>query len=274
MIATRIARTLDVSAGSGLVLRNGVFHVVADDENALFVFGPAATSRRIALLPDVLPEAHAARKKRKADFEILVDLREHGLLAMGSGSRPTRERAVLVDGDERVAVIDTSALCAHLRGTFAELNLEGGALVGGEFVLLQRGNKSDRRNALVYLAMDDLLRALASGRFVVTRAPRIVDVPLGECDGVPWSCTDLAVTGDGDLLASAVLENTASAYDDGPNLGSALVRMAPDGALRWHRRLDTLAKVEGVAVDGEVVWLVSDADDRGTPSQLLCAALS
>jgi hypothetical protein len=273
MIATRVVRTLDLSAASGLVVRGGGFHVVADDENVLAVFGVDGGTRRLALLPGELPAGHAERKARKADFEILVDLPGHGLLAMGSGSRPTRERAVLVDRGGRTTVIDTSALCARLRGTFPELNLEGGALLGDAFVLLQRGNRGDARTALAFVAGDDLRRALSSRRFAVTQAPRIVDLDLGRQDGVPWSCTDLAVLDDGDLLASAVLEDTADAYEDGPCLGSALVRLAPDGAVRWHRRLDVAAKVEGIAVDGAGVWLVTDADDRDVPAQLLRAVL-
>jgi len=274
MIVTRVVRTLDVSAASGLVLREGSFHVVADDENSLYVFGAEGATRRIMLLPGELPDKKSERKKHKADFEILVDLPGHGLLAMGSGSRATRERAVLVDRGDRTTVIDTSSLCARLRETFADLNLEGAALVGGEFVLLQRGNRSDRRTALVFIAMEDLQRALLSQRFELTGAPRIVDLDLGMRGDVPWACTDITLLHDGDLLASAVLEDTSDAYEDGPCLGSALVRMAPNGTLRWQRQLDTSSKVEGVAVDGDVMWLVSDADDRGVPSQLLRATLA
>ena len=51
MIATQFMRTLGVSAASGLVLRDGSFHIVADDENAMFVFQADAALRRIALLP-------------------------------------------------------------------------------------------------------------------------------------------------------------------------------------------------------------------------------
>jgi hypothetical protein len=272
-IATSIVRTLDVSAASGLVLRDGVFHVVADDENGLFVFAADADMRRIELLTGELPAKKAARKKRKPDFEILVDLAGHGLLAMGSGSRPTRERAVLVDRDERTTVIDTSPLCATLRETFPELNLEGGVLLADELLLVQRGNRDDRRTALVFIALHDLQDALASRTFSATRAPRIVDLALGEHDGVPWTCTDIALLADGDLLASVVLEDTRDAYADGPALGSALVRLGTDGALLWQRRLATSAKVEGIAVDGDVVWLVSDADDRDVPARLLRAAL-
>jgi hypothetical protein len=274
VIATQVVRTLDVSAASGLVLRNGSFHVVADDENALHVFGAEGGSRRIVLLPGDLPEKKSLRKKTKADFELLVELPGQGLLAMGSGSRATRERAVLVDRDERITVVDTSPICACLREAFPDLNLEGGAVLGDAFVLVQRGNKGARRNALAFLAMDDLRRALASHVFDVTRAPRIVDLALGMEGAVPWACTDLAVLDGGDLLACAVLEDTDDAYSDGACLGSALVRMAPDGAVRWQRRLDTASKVEGIAVDGDTVWLVSDADDRAVPSQLLRATLA
>jgi hypothetical protein len=274
MIATRVVRTLDVSAASGLVLRDGSFHVVADDENALYVFAADGGSRRIELLPGVLPEKKSLRKASKADFELLVDLRDHGLLAMGSGSRATRERAVLVDRCERITVIDTSPLCACLREVFPDLNLEGGAVVGGEFVLAQRGNKGARRNALVFLALADLEHALDTREFAITRAPRIVDLDLGASGTVPWACTDLAVLPDGDLLASAVLEDTDDAYADGACLGAALVRLAPGGTMRWQRPLDTASKVEGLAVDGDDVWLVSDADDRGVPSALLRATLS
>ena len=192
---------------------------------------------------------------------------------MGSGSRPTRERAVQIDRHERTTVIDTSLLYACLQETFPDLNLEGGVMLADDLVLLQRGNRSDRRNALVFIAKEDLQRALVSLQFVVTRAPRIVDLEIGGHDTIPWSCTDLALLDDGDLLASAVLEDTRNAYEDGACLGSALVRIAADGVLCWHRRIDTTSKVEGVAVDGEIVWLVSDADDRSVPSQMLRATL-
>ena len=272
-IPARVVRSLEVSAASGLVLRGGRFHVVADDEHALQVFGPDGAVQRVALLPDALPDAPAARKAGKADFEILLDLPGLGLLAMGSGSRPARERAVLLPDRGERRLIDTAPLCARLRGTFPDLNLEGAALLDDALVLLQRGNRRDPRNALVFVARQDLWRARESGRFEATGAPRIVTLALGAQGDVPWSCTDLASLQDGGLLASGVLEDTCSAYDDGRCLGSSLLRLAPDGTLRWHRRLEVDGKVEGLAVDGEDVWLVTDADDRSVPARLLRATL-
>ena len=49
MTATRVVRTLDVSAASGLVLREGSFHIVADDENALYVSSPDGAPRIVDL---------------------------------------------------------------------------------------------------------------------------------------------------------------------------------------------------------------------------------
>lgn len=273
MIPTRQIRTLDFSAASGLLLRDGVFHVVGDDELALCVFSVDGDTRRITLLPGVLPEAHAERKAGKPDFEILIDLGDRRLLAMGSGSRASRERAVLIARDHSTTVIDTAPLCAALRATFPQLNLEGGVLRGDELVLLQRGNRSDHRNALVFVDGDDLWSALRTRRFETSRVPRIVELDLGQHEEVPWSGTDLAVLADDDLLASAVLEDTADAFADGACLGSALARIGADGTLRWLRRLDTKDKVEGIALDGQSIWLVTDADDRSLPSQLRYATL-
>ena len=273
MVTHTTTRALDLSAASGLVLRDGLFHVVADDDNHLFVFGLHGPTRQVRLLRGELPADKAGRKSRKADLEILVDVPGHGLLAMGSGSRPTRERAVLVDGRDGIVDIDTSALCASLRGTIPDLNLEGSVVDGDDWILLQRGNRGGGRNALVFLALQDLRQALETGRMAVSRAPRIVDLDLGEDGGVPWTCTDLTRCDDGDLIASAVLEDTRDSYRDGACLGSALVGLAADGSVRWLRRLDTAAKVEGVAMDGGIVWMVTDADDRDVPAQLLTAAL-
>ena len=273
MIPTHFVRPLGVSAASGLVLRHGSFHVVADDENAMFVFKTDGPVHRVALLPGDLPTERKSRKASKPDFEILIDLGHQGLLAMGSGSRVSRERAVQIDRHDKTSVIDTSFLCACLRETFPELNLEGGVLLGEDLVLAQRGNRSDRRNAVIFIAKGDLQRALDSRVFVLTRAPRIVDLQFGQHESVPWSCTDLALLDDGDLLASVVLEDTRDAYEDGACLGSALARISPEGELRWHRLIDTASKVEGVAVDGHAVWLVTDADNRLVPSQLLRTTL-
>ena len=87
---------IDASAASGLAVRDGVAHVIADDGERL---------RRYRLdgarLPDVpaadgAPETPIA-KPAKPDFEALLDLADDRMIAFGSGSRPNRERALLFD---------------------------------------------------------------------------------------------------------------------------------------------------------------------------------
>jgi hypothetical protein len=97
-----------LSAASGLVRSGGELYVVADDELHLGRFEPegGAPGSLMRLLDGKLPERPAARKRRKADLEILMRLPAlpgfaHGaLLALGSGSRPPRERGALVQLDE------------------------------------------------------------------------------------------------------------------------------------------------------------------------------
>ena len=48
MIPTHFVRTFGVSAASGLVLRDGSFHVVADDENTMFVVKADGAAHRLA----------------------------------------------------------------------------------------------------------------------------------------------------------------------------------------------------------------------------------
>ena len=80
------------------------------------------------------------------------------LLALGSGSLPNRETAVLLPlaGPGRLngrkALVSLSALYAPLRKRFADLNIEGAWVANSYLHLLQRGNKSDARSACIRYA--------------------------------------------------------------------------------------------------------------------------
>ena len=80
---------------------------------------------------------------------------------------------------------------------------------------------------------------------------------------------DLLVLPNGDYLVGGAQVSEVLGSPAHPTL----YRLAPDGSVGWQRPLDTAAKVEGVAIDGDSVWLVSDADDRAVPAQLLHATL-
>jgi hypothetical protein len=160
-IAPRVLRTLDlrggdpphVSAASGLVVVKRHLYVVADDELGLGIFDHPSQSpgMLLPLAPGELPQDHDARKAVKPDCEALAlmpataSLPHGALLALGSGSRSTRERGFLVPLDAAGGVaeppreIDLAPLYAALRGLLGELNIEGAFFTAGGVTLLQRG---------------------------------------------------------------------------------------------------------------------------------------
>jgi hypothetical protein len=84
----------------------------------------------------------------------------------------------------------------------------------------------------------------------------------------------------GRWLFCAAAEDTSDSYADGRCLGSAVGVVDANGTVQRLDRLDAVCKVEGIALaDGASVsrvslLLVSDADDRRVPAQLLSVTLA
>lgn len=284
-----------LSAASGLVQVGARLFVVADDElhlgmlDAVPADEPAPRDPQpvalIRLFEGALPEDKAKRKMAKPDLETLAWVPSlpgcpfGALLALGSGSAPTRQTGVLVALDangtttERIAHIDLTALYGPLRQQFADLNIEGAFITSGELRLLQRGNKGDARNACIRYDWNQVAPWLTAQTPKPPVAKGVQIITLGDIDGVPLSLTDGAPLTQGAWVFSAVAENTASSFDDGPCAGSAVGVMGADGAVRQLHPLEGGPKVEGIAVEVvgnmAVLSLVTDADDPAVASQLL-----
>lgn len=296
-----------LSAASGLVRAGSWLYVVADDEHHLGMLNCAvadsgndgeqlAVLQLLRLFEGDLPKSKGKRKALKPDLEALAGLPgfsgwPHGaLFALGSGSRPTRENAVLLalaaDGAVSAAplrYVDLHELYAPLRDQFADLNIEGaffsgdaaGADADATFSLLQRGNKGERINARIVFSWARMASWL-SGQCNAAPQPLAVHlIELGDIDGVPLGLTDGAALPGGDWVFSAVAENTDDSFSDGACAGSTVGTVSRDGLVRQQRRLEHDPKVEGVAVavepagDDLMLTLVTDADDPKQPSQLL-----
>jgi len=299
MLNVQVLRTLVVDAGSGprplgaasgLVRAGARLHIVADDENHLGSFDlPDARPGTLRRLFDGdLPTAPAERKAAKPDLEALAALppfpgHPHGaLLAVGSGSRPRRQRAALLTLDDTGAVrgeprvIDLSPWYAPLHASHAQLNIEGAFVDGDRFCLLQRGNETHPANVLIgfdWTLTHTWLRGLGP-------APEVLSTTryeLGERNGVPLCFTDGAALPGGGWVFCAAAEATADNYADGACEGSAVGVVGADGRLRSLWPLSLPCKAEGIAVtvDGDRLHLllVTDADDPGTPAMLLAATL-
>lgn len=299
MLKVRVVRTLSVetnaalghlSAASSLVQVGQRLFVVADDEHTLAVFGLSGDrpGRLHRLFDGELPDKPKARKAAKPDLEALARLPpwagcpQGALLALGSGSRPQRQRAALLAcnaaGELHGAVreIDLSPLYEPLHARHEQLNIEGAFVAAGRFCLLQRGNQASPVNVLIsydWLA----IQAWLDGAGQAPEPVSGMQYELGDIDGVPMCFTDGAALPHGGWVFCAAAEATDDSYLDGPCRGSAVGVVAADGRLVGMWPLSLRCKAEGIAVTVEngalQLLLVTDPDDRATPALLLSASL-
>jgi hypothetical protein len=281
-----------LSAASGLACAGRWLYAAADDELGLGCFpldGDAPGELRRLAPPGVppLPAGHDARKARKPDTEALAHLpplpqAPHGaLLALGSGSRPNRQQGALwaLDADGALAgqphAVDLAPLYAPLHQRFGALNIEGAFVEGGALVLLQRGHRGAPVNASIRFAWP-AVGAWLAGQGGTPPPLAVAQHALGGLDGVPLGFTDGAALPGGGWLFSAAAEDSADAYLDGECAGSVIGEVDAAGTLRGLVRLDQRCKVEGLEAIGSAVaggavelLMVTDADDRAAPAQML-----
>lgn len=275
-----------LSAASGLVLCGTRLYIVADDEHHLAQLDARdavdSPLRLLRLAPGKLPADAAPRKKAKPDLEVLLRLpaRQGGgsalLAALGSGSRPQRERAFVLALDARGEValpareLPLGPLYAPLRARFGELNLEAGFVAGNRLHLFQRAHAGQPLNGHVVFDAGAMRAWLDDPSTEPPPALSIEALDLGTVEGVPLGITDAAAGPDGGWVFSAVAEDTGNAYDDGACVGSVVGWADAQGRVGRCERLAGAPKVEGIAPVGDGrLWLVTDADDPARPSELL-----
>lgn len=289
-------RAAHLSAASGLVRVNDLLYVIADDEYQLGMF--SATTHEpgtlLRLRDGLLPDAKAQRKVVKPDLEALLRVPADGnfphgaLLALGSGSRPSRMTGYLLTLDAAGRSVGLRAIdCTELYDAVSNalgvaINIEGAVLSGNRLRLLQRGNKHDRRSAIVdvdFVAQASLPMAIAR------RDPRVLTVrwfDLGDVDGIPLSFSDATALPDGCLLFTAIAEDTRDNYADGRCAGAAIGIIDLNHELVTLQNLSTPLKIEGVesvppvamsSVDAIDLLLVTDADDPHIAASLYGARL-
>lgn len=251
-----IVSPLKPSASSGLVKVQEVFYVIADDENSLYSFD--GIHHEVALLPGALPEDKKARKHEKPDFESLL-IWDEDIMAFPSLSQPNRVKAVKVNPTTKcLTVLDLTGLRNSLLPDIPELNIEGSALSGDTLFLLQRGNGEQGLNALIKVDKKTL------------QVLSVTPVDLGTLRGNTIGFTDAFIENDL-IYFVAVAETAKSTYDDGAFTGAILGKMDFSGKLLSAIDLSIAHKPEGLWLDKDTIYLVTDADDRSIPSNLYAA---
>lgn len=275
----RFADGRPLAAASGLVVDMRGLWVIGDDLLHLGHFSAVGQGgRRIRLLTGRLPRQAASRKQAKPDFEILLRWRG-GLLALGSGSLPQRERGVwLPPGSGAPQVVSLAPLYARLRDELGPLNLEGGFAQQGRLSLLQRANAGGLGNVRVQLSERVLAGVLAGAPLPPRLRPELQPMALGRLVGVALGFTDgCALPGrPGQWLFSAAAEDTRDAVADGACMGSVVGLADAHGKVLAQHRLPGAWKVEGLAArrwrDGQLTLaMVCDGDDPARAAPLFKA---
>lgn len=289
---SRAGRPLHLSAASGLVCVGRHVYVVGDDELHLGRFPRSgdAAGELLPLFAGELPAEHGRRKEHKRDLEALTLLppfagcRHGALLVLGSGSRPNRCSGALLALNETgeiaapIQLLQLGRLYERLQVQLGPLNIEGAFVTANELVLLQRGNRKNRRSAVIRLALDAFLRELQCGHVDGAALRGVASLEIGQLDDVPLDFTDGAALPDGRFVFSAVAEDTDDSYDDGAYLGTVIGVAALDGTIANLEPLEGAWKVEGISAeptDGALdLLLVTDADDENIPAALLSARMT
>jgi len=278
MIDARILTHLEVSAASGLVVDGDGLWIIADDVPALLRHDlEGRLLKRIPFEGSWNSTQHHLPKTTKPDVESLLLLPDGDLLALGSGSRPSRCRGFRLDRQHDIRPVDLSPLYASLANRLPALNIEGAAILRNDLVLAHRG--VDGEDALIYLHLQDAIPALDRGYLDDKALHSIQRLQLGSLHGTRLTFTDLATHPDGTLWFSAAAEATADPYEDGAVHGSVIGSLDADLQVQRLEEIRPALKVEGLhwlaAAGQSHRWLaVADADDPQQRSPLLELVIS
>jgi hypothetical protein len=273
------------------VRRHGHRLVIAqDDVSALASLDPATGITQPILLPMGPSGARVfddvrGNKKLKLDLEASIVLPDGRFIALGSGSSPHREKIVTVAAGEGALAQQLTAtplystLRAQAQARGARLNIEGAVVQGAWLRLLQRGN--GQRGFVPWNALLDVpLRQFVGwldGRNAFPAVGRVLEMQLGDVDGVPFGFTDAAVTADGRMAFLACAEDTADALDDGPIMGCRFGWLAADDrAAVMTPVVDAMGKpthlklegIEARAGSNSEFDVVADMDRGDEPAQI------
>ncbi|MFP5384772.1 MAG: DUF6929 family protein [Bacteriovoracia bacterium] len=251
-----------VSAGSGLVLHEGTFYIISDDELGM-VSQPLDFSRRGAfhqVFPGRLPEETEERKRLKPDLECLL-VTGNDLLLIPSGSKPNRIKGALVSlSDFSVTPLSFGKVFQELEKYCPELNIEGAVVLDKTIRLFQRGNGKLHQNAIIDLPLPSFLKD-------EVKDISVLNIDLGTICDTPLSFTDATINND-EIIFIAVAEKSESTYLDGDYVGSVIGKMSFDGKVLLKKALKIDSKPEGIAIKGNTFYVVTDDDQRDKPSRI------
>lgn len=236
----------DYPSGSSINYYDGHLYVIGDDANKLLVLDSNYNEVNTVSFFDY--EEKRIPKAKKTDLETAVILDVDGqksLLALGSAATRERERAVLlplpVSGNKPLHIGYTSFI--KRLHQIPEVNIEGAAVAGSQFIMSNRGNESNPVNHLIITTPDFWKRQEDAP---ITVSKLVIPFSLPGFAGVSELCY---VEQEDVLLIVLSSEATGNAYDDGA-IG--------DSYIGWVKNISRKLSGGDVSLDG--ILNLSDAD--------------
>ena len=219
---------ISVPSASGIEMFKDRYYVIGDDSQFLFILNSdRSLLRKVKLFEPEEIEKGRIPKKLKADLEaisvISIDRKDY-LLVIGSGSKPAREKAFVInlnDPDD-VMAYSLSSLYEVFRSDNSitggeKLNIEGLASDDSKLFLFQRGNIGGK-NVMIEIATEDFLKVINGGKIPDYK---LVQFNLPSIQGIPSGFSGATYMADSGLLIyTASVEDTENEIDDGKVMGS------------------------------------------------------
>lgn len=210
------------SSASGIEYINGLYYVIGDDANGLFILDEhLKVQKTIPFFREKSIQEHIP-KKEKPDFECMSFLYIQEiphLLVMGSGSKNQRKIAFLYNlVTEEIQRLDYLNFYNRLEKDnlftlHAELNVEALACTHEYVYLFQRGNNADKNTYLRYPIQD----VYSPNEYEIFYA-ELSGIKQGKA-GFSGACYVLEWNA---IVFTTSVELTQNAYDDGEVLGSTV----------------------------------------------------
>ena len=259
--------------------------IVQDDVRALALRDDDGHVEAVLLRPGAggrrTFDTERGNKRLKLDLEACLSLPDGRAVIFGSGSKPARERLVVVRTDRATRIKPAAEFYRALRAVRAfvgpALNLEGAICHEGRVCLFQRGNGERHGfpsvNAVGDLPLDSFLAWLDAGG-PVPQLQSVLQVDLGQMQGVAYGFTDGAVMNDGRIAFVACAEASADVLSDGPVLGVRFGIIDRDLTVEFADVVDSdgrasLIKLEGIEArpnDSRRFDVVADLDRPDEPA--------
>jgi len=272
-IVKKVQKLSHPSSASGIEYINGLYYIIGDDANALFVLDEQLKVQKTIPFFKEKPVQEHIPKKEKPDFECMsfVYIQEvPHILIMGSGSKPQRKIAFLYNLiSENMQNMDYTTLYNKLEKDVhftynAELNLEALACTQDYIYLFQRGNITDK-NTFIRFPVQDVLH------------PDTYEIYSTELQGIKQGKAGFSgacyVLEWDSILFTASVELTKNAYDDGEVLGSTAGiiqnnKIKEEVIITYPNNKPYIAKIESISIkkmlnaDTLLAIAVTDADGK------------